>query len=161
MRVILKVRYCAFGVFVYMLLAYATAFGQRDKFEEGYIITLQGDSVYGRIAIQEAALSARTCVFKGQANEIKTYSPNEIKAYGIGVKKRYDAYSIKTGETNETVFLNNLVKGKVSLLYYQERYFVDSGNGAQELVTARQMSLVKEKSIRRSCQCIRERCRKQ
>lgn len=51
-------------------------------------------------------------------------------------EKKYVAHTVTSGETSEKVFISCLVNGKVSLFYFQERYFIDSANGLQELVTS-------------------------
>jgi hypothetical protein len=137
MKFFFQIRSVAFGVFCLSMLTQCPASAQADKFGAGYVITSKGDSLNGFILIQDQNFNSKTCRFKEPAeSELKTYSPNEIKAYGIGTKKRYVAYTIKSGETNEKVFISCIVKGKASLFYFQERYFIDSGNGLQELVTS-------------------------
>ncbi len=136
MKLVSKARHVVVCVICFSLLLIYSAFGQADNFEAGYIITSKGDSLNGRILIQDQNFNSKTCTFKvASGNELNTYSPNDINAYGVGNKKRYVAYTIKSGETNEKIFIACLVQGKASLFYFQERYFVDSGNGLQELVT--------------------------
>ena len=121
MIVLLKARLTLCLIFLLSLQA-RSGFAQASKFEAGYIITQKGDSLNGYILIQDQTFNSRTCSFKeGTTSEIKTYSPSELSAYGIGEKKRYVVHTIKSGETSEKIFLSCLVKGKVSLFYSYER----------------------------------------
>jgi hypothetical protein len=133
-----QARYITCCVITFLLVLLRNiVLAQADKFEPGYIITLQGDSVTGLVQINDVPVLPGTFTFKeAQGSGLKTYSSNEIKAYGIGTQKRYVAYSIQSGGTNDKVFLSNLVRGKVSLFYFDDRYFIDAGNGIQELTTS-------------------------
>jgi hypothetical protein len=111
-----------------------TAYAQRGEFQAGYVITSAGDSIIGLVGTKDASLNS--IAFKEtQGSETKSYSANDIKAYGVGTKMRYDAFTIESGESSIKAFVSCLVKGKVSLYYSQERYFLETGNGLQELVT--------------------------
>ena len=88
MNVVLKACCLPLCLTFFTFLVVHSACAQANKFEEGYIITLKGDSLNGLIAIQDETANSRICSFKeANGGEIKTYSPVDIAAYGIGEKK--------------------------------------------------------------------------
>ena len=133
MKVNLASRYL---ICFFVLAVQPAAFAQGDRFEAGYIITLTGDSLNGFILIQGKAGNSSSCGFKQSINsEVKTYSPYDLKAYGFGTERRYDSYGLSFDETTQNFFIKCLIKGKVSLYYFRERYFIDFGGGIKELVS--------------------------
>jgi hypothetical protein len=96
---------------------------QRDL-KPGYIITNNGDTVFGQIDYQGDSYNAGCCYFLRQnTSESVKYLPGEIKAYQIVDGKYYVSRKVKINEKEMEVFLEFLVNGKLDLYYYPDDYY--------------------------------------
>jgi hypothetical protein len=86
----------------------------QSDFKPGYIITLQNDTVYGKIDNRGELLMAQVCIFKSLQGEKHDYTPSEIKAFRITDEKYYIAKLLN----GNMVFLEFLIKGKNKYLLY-------------------------------------------
>lgn len=65
-----------------LLLACTTMAMAQKNLREGYVITLQGDTLRGVIDFRTISMNMKRCVFKEDgATEFKTYLPGEIEGY--------------------------------------------------------------------------------
>ena len=109
-------------------LLFFSAKAQAD-FRPGYIITLQGDTLNGFIDLRSDKANAKAVVFKeGNGLEKSTYTPDQIKSYRFDNGKYYLSGFFVDYEMKDQVFLEYVVKGPVSILYYQDdvkdHYFI-------------------------------------
>jgi hypothetical protein len=116
-----------------ILLAFTELKAQSD-FRSGYIINLNGDTIYGLIDYKGNKANAKKCIFKEDINsEIQTFTPNEIIGYRFSDSKNYVSKFLNEGNANESFFLEYLIKGIVDIYYYRdvygEHYLVDNGDG--------------------------------
>lgn len=105
-------------LFVFCLLITSVVFAQSD-FRDGYIVTLQNDTIYGEIALRSNLKNAQSCIFRNESDE-KTYNPNEISTYRIIGEKYYISKEVDLFEKKETVFLEILVEGIANLYYLKD-----------------------------------------
>ena len=88
---------------------------QRD-FRPGYIIKNSGDTVYGEIDYRGDLLMCRVCRFKAGKRNIVEYWPDEINSFRFIDSKYYISKRIN----GTAVFLECLIKGKVSIYYLRD-----------------------------------------
>ncbi len=95
----------------------AVAFAQQNL-RDGYVITLEGDTLRGVIDFRTSAMNTKRCVFKQDgATEFKTYLPGEIDGYRFTNNGVY--YITKNvmndNGTREMVFAEYILRGNMSL----------------------------------------------
>jgi hypothetical protein len=99
-------------------------------FKEGYIITLEGDTINGFLLKQISRKASEECVFKtGDESASKIYKPGEISGYRYLNDKYYVSKEIKIDSiTKKVVFLEFLIKGLANVYYYvddMEHYYIE------------------------------------
>ncbi len=90
----------------------------QQNLREGYVITLQGDTLQGVIDYRTADMNTKRCVFKQDGtDEFKTYLPGEIDGYRfINNGIYYISKEIKKDEYNkEMVFAEYVLRGSMNL----------------------------------------------
>ena len=109
------------------------------EFQEGYIISLKGDTIKGFLLEQDNKKVFKKCVFKSNIDdESKTYEPFEIGGYRYLNGKYYISKEISIDSTTKKlVFLEFLIKGIANVYYYadiDEHYYIEKlPNGIIEL----------------------------
>lgn len=110
-------------------MALTGIFGQAG-FQAGYIIRLNGETIYGLIENTGEVRNSQICHFKAkEQSEAVEYLPGAITAYHFADYKFYESKTIILEGSEQLVFAECLVKGIASLYYYRsagiERYFMD------------------------------------
>ena len=128
---------------VILFTTYQNSLGQENDFLPGFVVTSNNDTIRGSIQFKDHSFNSENCVFKeAPGNNPKTYLPGEIKSYSIGNKGSYYSYGVTGDVQTRNVFLECIVKGKVSLYDFDDRYFMESKGSVKEIVvtksTARQ-----------------------
>ncbi|MGD1889099.1 MAG: outer membrane beta-barrel protein [Cyclobacteriaceae bacterium] len=101
-------------------LAKIPSYGQ-EKFREGYVITLQQDTLRGLIDYKTASKSAIKCRFKNsQESKVVTYAPDEIAGYRFTPGKYYVSKQVKIDEQDKTVFLEYLIDGIADIFFCRD-----------------------------------------
>lgn len=68
--------------FTLFFLAISFQLMAQNNVREGYIITLQGDTIHGQIDFRTSAMNSKRCVFKQNGEStFKTYLPEDISGY--------------------------------------------------------------------------------
>lgn len=100
----------------------------QGDFRPGYVVKNNGDSVAGFVDYRSAKKSAQTCFFRETSRgETLRYTPAEIAAYGFRDDKRYETKTVSIDSAKEvTVFIENLVKGPMSLYRYRSIFYVET-----------------------------------
>lgn len=98
----------------------------QNYFKEGYIITLEKDTVRGEVANQSNALNNKSCQFKSPQGE-NEYLPTQIAGYGYVDDKFYASQIV------DSVFVEVLVTGKLSLYRLDDYFLVKKGNEVYSL----------------------------
>lgn len=113
-----------------LTFAFSHAMAQSD-YRPGFVITLNHDSVPGLVSFRDGGKSHDLCHFKTSGSEQRTtYTPNEITCYGFTGDKRFESKTIKTGDKEESYFLEVVATGKVTLYQMRDRYWVQKEKGA-------------------------------
>jgi hypothetical protein len=105
------------------------------NFQPGYIIA-GGDTIKGFILMGDHISNIKQCTFKETSTgHERTYSPDDLEGYGVEGKSFFYVAAIQTEySTSRKVFLECVVKSKVSFFLYRDRFFLKSGDGVEELV---------------------------
>lgn len=114
--------------FTTLLLLFAACYATAQvNLREGYVITLQGDTLKGSVDYRSDYRNSKQCIFIANGSDkYTTFLPGEIHSYRFVDNGRY--YISKTvqigNEGERTVFLEYLVRGEMSL------YFLSSTTSA-------------------------------
>jgi hypothetical protein len=106
------------------LLIFNIVFGQIE-FRKGYIIKNNGDTIKGMLQPNSIENNSRYCIFKRfDIARSFQYNPKEIKGYKFQDGPEYQSFTI----SDKPVFLEILVKGKVSLSGYgkNKKFYISS-----------------------------------
>lgn len=127
-------------VFVLFLLCFSQAVFAQGRYTEGYVITLKGDTLQGKIRDRRTGIFAgkfKRIRFKTSVFPPRRYRPGQIRSYVIG-SAVYESHWIMRDNRvfqerylsmeryGKPVFLRLVVKGPLSL-YYLEQLDQDSG----------------------------------
>ena len=114
---------------IFSLLIPLTLQAQTD-FRPGYVIRMDGDTLFGHVDYRGDILMSRQCKFQGAVeSEDRTYFPWEIAGYRFTDSKYY--VSREVDGTN--VFVEFLIKGEINIYYLRDdsgdRYFLNKQQG--------------------------------
>jgi hypothetical protein len=114
----------------------------QTNFLKGYYINLEGDTVRGYIDYRSETRNFSVCGFKANltAKPIKLF-PDDILGFVISDTDFFERHSFK-GRKNETLygFFNVIMRGKLSLLRFEDRYFVKNDKNEVLEITKTQTS---------------------
>ncbi len=124
-------------VFVLLCLISCNKMSAQTDFRSGYIIN-GNDTAYGLIDYRGGILNQEKCVFrKDSISAVLTYLPNQLTSYRFINNKFYVSKTIKTDEGEKLIFLECLIKGKVTVYYAwisgKEVYFVEKDTSLREM----------------------------
>lgn len=96
----------------------------QKNFTEGYIVTLDGDTIPGLINVKDFNLSYEQCQFKPENSKEKTtYAPRDIMGYGLGDYAYFISGVISEVEPEKpSKFVEVLITGHLSLFRYKEHF---------------------------------------
>jgi len=109
----------------------------QEPLQEGYYISLAGDTTFGFIAERgKASNSERIRFFSSKDAEPQNFVPHEINGYGLTGGDRYESYVIPVNKSSlkdakltedpnpeikmDSIFLNVYVEGFMSLYFFQD-----------------------------------------
>ena len=96
----------------------------QSNFKQGYIISLQRDTIYGLINYRTDRLNAKCCIFqKKECTESREIPPGEILGYRFTDNERYyisRSIEVEKGKQAELVFLECLIQSVNSLYFYND-----------------------------------------
>lgn len=105
-----------------------------QNFRPGYIITSDKNKVEGFIAYKTNYQRFESCKFRFSINqEIIDYSPADIQGYGIENEGAFISVVIDDAGVNQSKFAEILVQGRISLLLYNDSYFLHDELGIYPL----------------------------
>lgn len=101
----------------------------QPNYQPGYVVTAAGDTLKGLINDRTEVKNAQQCSFKAASEEPpRQYGPEQLNGYGFADGKMYESKRIRADSvTSATVFVELLVKGRLSLYHYKvgSRYFAE------------------------------------
>jgi hypothetical protein len=98
-------------------VSFSLAVSGQINFKKGFVITLQNDTLYGRINDRGGYANAKLCVFHQKKGPTFRYAPQDIKAYRMMNDKYYVARKVSVGGKDIYSFIDVLIKGEVSLYH--------------------------------------------
>jgi len=111
-------------------------FSQTD-YRSGFIINNAGDTLFGLIDYRETSKTYKSCDFMvSKGGNAVAYGPGSIIGYGFKNDKFFQSreLSIKN-QPPQTVFVEVIVRGAVSLYKFEETYLVEKGSNGLEQLT--------------------------
>lgn len=118
---------------LFLLLTFSAQAQNNPK--PGYIITSQGDSIFGTVDYRTPKYNTQECAFMADdATAYTTYRPADIRGYGLtGQGNRLIARSVTVGGQTKTLFVEYIVDGVMSLYHFvdgnDERYLFENEEG--------------------------------
>jgi len=99
----------------------------QGEFRSGYIVTNSYDTIKGLIEYRVSAQNNFKCIFKRESNQnIIEYKPNEIRGYTFENDKVLVSKS--TGNEKGLIFMEQLVRGKISLFVADTHFYVEKSD---------------------------------
>ncbi|NDP21279.1 MAG: hypothetical protein GZ091_09395 [Paludibacter sp.] len=112
-----------------------------ESFKNGYIITLENDTVFGKIANSNYYGNSIECIFKeNNKDETVTFLPNQLSGYRFVDGKYYISQKVLVDSIPTTFFMEYLIKGKLNIFFRHEKnltnhYYAEKDNsGLRELI---------------------------
>lgn len=110
-----------------LLLLYALSPMAQVFFKPGYVVTTAGDTLDGYLAYQDVKKNYSCCRFKPKLFAPETiYSPTEIKAFYYYGHHLFSSLQLPAHLSRQTVFVQHILTGPISLYKYQQQYLLDS-----------------------------------
>lgn len=90
----------------------------QDNFKKGYVITLDNDTLFGKINDAGGYKNSRLCTFKSKKDrKVKEFLPGQIKGYKMLKDKYYVSKQAEVKDGNKYTFMEVLIEGPVSLYH--------------------------------------------
>ncbi len=121
-----------------LLLLFGINIGSTQNYwKPGYIIKIQGDTIYGSVGKRSKKNISEFCRFKNDATKSeKIYTAQQLSRYGFLDGKSFVSKNIDVKKANNLIFLEFLVEGKVNLYYLKDNtdhYYVEKDSKIYEL----------------------------
>jgi len=90
----------------------------QDNFKKGYVITLDNDTLFGKINDAGGYKNSRLCIFKPKKeHKVTEYLPGEIKGYLMYRDKYYVSKQVADKDGSKYIFMEVLIEGPVNLYH--------------------------------------------
>ncbi|MCC5937572.1 MAG: hypothetical protein JJU34_09830 [Lunatimonas sp.] len=126
-------RHAFLGVCCWVLIVFA-AVGQEAASD--YIETLSGSKVLGTIVRSFDINQATSITFLDRQGNSQTLFPNDVKGFGLSNGRKFESRPVPGREERGPVFFQVILRGKVSLLSYNGRFFAENEKEFLELPNA-------------------------
>jgi hypothetical protein len=143
LKIIYSMRRTALLIIVTCLANFA--YSQND-FRKGYVVLTTGDTLRGWVDYREGDKAFSSCSFKSsQDQDLRVYEPGNILGYGFVNDKVFESREVLIkGQSKRIVFLEVIVRGRISLFRYEENFLVEkSGGEIQQLINETETDIVK------------------
>ncbi len=122
-------------IFIFWLLATVLSIPVYSQFQEGYLITADGDSLNGFVSFSEHVSLEEVAFKKEKRDNATKYKPDQVKAFGLSYTARVLSLNIPLrGATPRLIFIRQLVGGKMDLLVAKGQYFIRDGGQVYALL---------------------------
>jgi hypothetical protein len=109
----------AIYIFLLFYLVNVNLFSQ--NWVNGFITTLKGDTIWGKIENKESNSFSRKCKFKkDEKSNTDIFYPKDISSFGVTNGQLFISKAIPTDDSTKTVFLEFMVRGKINLYHYKD-----------------------------------------
>jgi hypothetical protein len=100
---------------------------------QDYIINKEGHKIYGTIKKSFDFNKAKFIPFITEEGEKTRYYPDDIEGFGLVNGRKFKSRILPEEEEEEPVFHQIIINGKVSLLSYKNRFFIENEDYFLEL----------------------------
>lgn len=137
---------------LYLIIPIVSIYAQ-SNYKEGYVITLENDTIYGWIDFRMDHINSVLCKFKERITEPeKVYHPGEIDAYRfINEGKYYVSRTVEIDSIEKKVFLEYLVQGMMNLYYLPDGngyYFFENKDGSLDAITKKPDEIIDNSKLK-------------
>jgi hypothetical protein len=102
---------------------------QAENFRSGYVITNEGDTIFGQIDLRTNIVNKEKCIFRSDTGIITTYYPFDIHGYFCTEDgKYYVSRNVEIDGAYFNFFVEYLVKGIMNLYYIELQYEASIGD---------------------------------
>lgn len=126
-------------VLSFLILIYTD--GKSLDFRNGYVITLNNDTIFGEIANTNYYKHSEKCVFRKNDKALEiTYLPNQLIGYRFIDGKYYISKNIMVDSVTTTFFMEYLINAKLKIFFRQDKglvnhyYAENDTSGTRELI---------------------------
>ncbi len=108
-----------------------------QNFMKGYYVNTKHDTVRGFVDYRSDSRNFRACIFKSSIETFpETFYPDDILGFGLDESVAYEDHTYKQKGSKDLVgFFKVLVRGELTLLSYDRRYFALTDKGEMLEVT--------------------------
>jgi len=113
---------------LFFLFLYSNVAIAQDDFRKGFILQAVNDTIHGFINYRENRSNFQSCEFKKDLAQATTtsYEPGQLFGYGFIGERYYQAKDVQLPDSSrKKVFLEVLVKGKITLYKLKEKGYYD------------------------------------
>jgi hypothetical protein len=107
------------------LILIGCSYGQ-NKLNNGFIITLDNDTIQGKLDYRSDLKSYESCIFKGESG-VTEYYPNQILGFG------YNNYKLFSSQIIQGSFVEVLIIGEMSLFKSKYKYHIKKDTSIYDL----------------------------
>lgn len=112
----------------------------QGKWEAGYILTLDNDTVYGQIEEMDSRYNAKKCNFKSNPDAVvQVYGPEDILGYRFTDSRFYVSKTYDGPQGPSKAFMEFLIHGMLNVYHLKEgesRFFVEKEGKLYELINS-------------------------
>lgn len=108
----------------------------QGDFREGYVVKQNGDSISGWVLYRSPKLNYKKCIFKKSRKSAREeFMPDDLGAYGFYEDKRFESKILPLDtQSNNSVFVEVLVKGTASLLFHNDIFYIQKDGVLKALI---------------------------
>ncbi len=106
-------------LFLMILFCTTHCYSQLDL-RDGFIITVNNDTLYGSIVFRGDIKNSEICSFKTESGQIRDYKPFEVHSYRFKNGKYYISKEVEKKDGNIKIFAEYLIDGVKDLFYYRD-----------------------------------------
>jgi len=141
-------------IFIFTLAIFISGECKGLDYSNGYVITLNHDTIYGEIANTNFYLHSINCKFRENSKTTNiTYVPNQLIGYRLNSGKYYVSKTVLVDSIPTTFFMEYLINGKLKFFFRQAKglinhyYAENDTSGVRELIYINEIVHTKEDGI--------------
>ena len=125
---------------VLFMCIFSLGMSAQSQFKEGYVLLMNGDTLYGQIENRNYYNNSIQCLFKPEnSNTAIKYTPDQLLGYRFTDGKYYISKQVDTEGTKKTLFLEYLINGELNVYFYQDNngnhYYVNKSSSSLRELT--------------------------
>ncbi|MCP2042802.1 outer membrane beta-barrel protein [Pontibacter sp. HSC-36F09] len=107
----------------------------QSDYKPGYVVLPQGDTLQGQVSYRTDALGKSIGFRRDGQSTTASYTANDLTGYGFPGDRNYRTRTLDHADTlaAEHVFMEELVRGPISLFIYKNTFFVEKNDNPDKL----------------------------